>query len=191
MDIKKTVAECLELERQAVLKELEMLRVRIATETNQFLEDMIKPMDRMFMMREGKLTKADNEQMTCHCGKEKFRWRTTPYQGPYPWSTPNHHGTPITFQEELVNTSDDASERPAILQEREKTHGDFRKMAVVAHCLKTVVYTNAGANMTLAQREALDMICTKLARILCGNPLEKDHWVDIAGYANLGAESCV
>jgi hypothetical protein len=35
------------------------------------------------------------------------------------------------------------------------------------------------------QREALQMIASKIARILSGNHAEIDHWKDIAGYANL------
>lgn len=38
--------------------------------------------------------------------------------------------------------------------------------------------------------EALEMICTKIARILAGNARESDHWSDIAGYAELGREVC-
>jgi hypothetical protein len=34
-------------------------------------------------------------------------------------------------------------------------------------------------------REALDMIAHKIGRILAGNPMYKDHWDDIAGYATL------
>jgi hypothetical protein len=35
------------------------------------------------------------------------------------------------------------------------------------------------------QREALDYIAGKLARILSGQPGYADHWDDIAGYAKL------
>jgi hypothetical protein len=35
------------------------------------------------------------------------------------------------------------------------------------------------------QKEALDMIVHKIARILNGNPNVHDHWHDIAGYATL------
>jgi hypothetical protein len=37
------------------------------------------------------------------------------------------------------------------------------------------------------QRESLDMIAHKIARILNGNPNVHDHWHDIAGYATLVA----
>lgn len=79
-------------------------------------------------------------------------------------------------------------ERDPILVEREKTHGDFRHVARDAQALKTIV--NDSSLIPDVQREALEMICSKIARIICGNSKEKDHWIDIAGYAKLGAEAC-
>jgi hypothetical protein len=38
------------------------------------------------------------------------------------------------------------------------------------------------------QIEALDMIASKIARIVNGNPDHVDSWVDIAGYAQLVAD---
>jgi len=37
------------------------------------------------------------------------------------------------------------------------------------------------------QREALEMIAHKIARILNGDPNYADNWIDIAGYATLVA----
>lgn len=37
-------------------------------------------------------------------------------------------------------------------------------------------------------KEALDMICLKMSRILSGKANTKDHWTDIAGYATLIAD---
>ena len=37
------------------------------------------------------------------------------------------------------------------------------------------------------QREALEMIQHKVARILNGDPTYTDNWIDIAGYATLVA----
>lgn len=73
-----------------------------------------------------------------------------------------------------------------ILDEREKTHGDFYRVAGTAQELKDVM--RRGKNWkTLddTQREALEMIASKIGRILSGNPHEADHWRDIAGYATL------
>lgn len=33
--------------------------------------------------------------------------------------------------------------------------------------------------------EALHMICNKMARAVCGDPMYADNWHDIAGYARL------
>ena len=74
----------------------------------------------------------------------------------------------------------------SLLDEREKTHGQFWVSARKAQQLKYVI--RVGRNwhdMPDEQCEALDMIAVKIARILTGNHDEIDHWRDIAGYANL------
>ena len=84
-------------------------------------------------------------------------------------------------------------ERPAILQEREKTHGSFRMTATTAQELKVHFRTLSNfsfSKLPARQREALDMFATKIARILSGDHSARDHWDDIAGYAQLGAEAC-
>jgi hypothetical protein len=35
------------------------------------------------------------------------------------------------------------------------------------------------------QKECLDMVAHKIARILCGNHNELDHYIDIIGYCTL------
>ena len=72
------------------------------------------------------------------------------------------------------------------INERQKTHGDFYRVAGTAQELKDVM--RRGKNWkTLddTQREALEMIASKVGRILSGNAHEVDHWRDIAGYAAL------
>jgi len=74
----------------------------------------------------------------------------------------------------------------SILKERQKTHGEYAQLASIAQRLKTVLRTGISSNkLDRVQQESLDLICTKLARIVCGNPDEPDHWVDISGYADL------
>jgi len=47
-------------------------------------------------------------------------------------------------------------------------------------------YANdVGTTMAPDQWEALDMICSKISRIVNGDPDYDDSWVDIAGYAQL------
>lgn len=84
------------------------------------------------------------------------------------------------------------NERDPLLVEREKTHGSFTDVAGTAQDLKSTIRNRRLSSSTIseAQVEALDLICTKIARIVCGNPNERDHWLDIAGYAKLGAEAC-
>lgn len=79
------------------------------------------------------------------------------------------------------------------LSTRANTHGDFIENGRIMQHLKDVVRGGANWNplaknsnpLTEYQREALDMICHKMGRILSGNPNEPDHWHDIAGYATL------
>ncbi len=73
------------------------------------------------------------------------------------------------------------------LAEREKTHGSFETHAQISQKLKLVCYTFSQSELSQDQKEAIDMICHKLARILNGNPNYHDHWHDIAGYATLVA----
>jgi len=78
-----------------------------------------------------------------------------------------------------------------ILAERGRTHGDFERHAEITQRIKFVMTGSYNWNcMSYCQREALDMIAHKIGRILAGDPSYKDHWVDIAGYAQLVADRC-
>lgn len=72
------------------------------------------------------------------------------------------------------------------LSQRSTTHGDFGTNSRISQRLKNIFRDSPNNTfMTSYEREALDMIVHKMARILCGNPHELDHWHDIAGYATL------
>lgn len=72
------------------------------------------------------------------------------------------------------------------LSTRQTTHGDFTDNSEIMQTLKTFLRNHKGWEQLIpAEREALDMICHKIGRILCGNPHFPDHWHDIAGYATL------
>jgi hypothetical protein len=79
----------------------------------------------------------------------------------------------------------------ATLDARALDYGKFIEGAEVMQMLKRVVQ-NALSNRdkTLAhdQAEAMDMIIHKIGRIINGNPDVVDHWLDIAGYAQLVAD---
>ena len=73
-----------------------------------------------------------------------------------------------------------------ILQERGSTHGSYRLQGSFACSLKAHFRAQEGySQLELWQKDALDMIAVKISRILHGNPMTKDHWDDIAGYATL------
>lgn len=76
----------------------------------------------------------------------------------------------------------------AVLDERSKTHGSFEEHAHVTQSLKVCMRSASSySRLTCAQLEAIDMICHKLGRIAAGDPNHADHWIDIAGYAQLVA----
>jgi hypothetical protein len=77
-----------------------------------------------------------------------------------------------------------------LLDERQTTHGEFAETAMIAQAIKTAL--RAGPNwsmMTAAQRETLEGIATKQARIVCGDANFQDHWDDIAGWALKAVEN--
>ena len=76
-----------------------------------------------------------------------------------------------------------------LLSERQSTHGDFTCNAEASQALKRIIDThyNAPAQLSDVQRESLDAICAKIARIITGDPNHKDSWDDVAGYATLAA----
>ena len=68
------------------------------------------------------------------------------------------------------------------LNERQSQYGSFKDVADT-----TALFMDQFAlgSMSSVQREALHMICSKLARIANGDPNHVDSWHDIAGYATL------
>lgn len=75
-----------------------------------------------------------------------------------------------------------------ILQERGERYGSFEQNATIAQSLKKVLHMNENwHHLAYDQREALDMICHKMARIMNGDPNYADNFFDIAGYATLVA----
>ena len=72
------------------------------------------------------------------------------------------------------------------LTERGKTHGDFKENSLISQDLKLVARSgDKWQTLKFFQKESLEMILHKIARIVSGNPNESDHWRDIAGYATL------
>jgi len=79
----------------------------------------------------------------------------------------------------------------AILDSRAKDYGAFADNARLAQALKRAMADHAdemGSLFSDEQWEALEMIATKMSRIVNGNPDKIDNWDDIAGYAKLVAD---
>ena len=74
-----------------------------------------------------------------------------------------------------------------ILQERQSTHGSFAEAANTIQRIKAIMRASPNWDkLSNAQREALEMVQSKVGRILHGDPQEPDHWADIQGYTKLG-----
>lgn len=77
------------------------------------------------------------------------------------------------------------------LETRQNTHGNFADGARISQCICNALRDgNSWGGLDSAQREALEMIAHKMARIVNGNPDFADHWHDIGGYARLAEELC-
>lgn len=77
----------------------------------------------------------------------------------------------------------------SLLEERGKTHGDYTIMATRIQELKSVMRrgTNWG-EMSTTKLESLELIATKIGRIIEGDSDCVDHWDDIIGYAKLARD---
>lgn len=78
------------------------------------------------------------------------------------------------------------SDIDATLYDRGTRYGAFTSHAEITQKIKTLMgNTPNWYDLAPYQKEALEMIAHKIARILNGDPDYDDSWVDIAGYAQL------
>ncbi len=74
----------------------------------------------------------------------------------------------------------------ALLVARKETHGAFYGNAKTAQAIKVIMVDTPNWGLVSDQeREALELIATKIARVLNGAPDALDSWRDIGGYAAL------
>ena len=74
----------------------------------------------------------------------------------------------------------------SILSTRETTHGSYVEQSTTSQTLKRLCeQARNWDQMPCYMRESIHLIQQKVARIICGDPFERDHWVDIMGYAAL------
>ena len=71
------------------------------------------------------------------------------------------------------------------LEERGNRYGTFEDNAALCQELKDAIHARMDDTFTAVHKEALDMICHKIARIVNGDPDSIDSWHDISGYATL------
>lgn len=77
------------------------------------------------------------------------------------------------------------------LNERGERYGNFMDHARISQSFKGFVrnsHKEAWDRLSYDQKESLEMIFHKIARIINGDPNYADSWVDIAGYAKLVAD---
>lgn len=74
----------------------------------------------------------------------------------------------------------------AVLEQRGQKYGDYGYMATCAQRIKEAM--GPRAHMSAVQRESLDVIATKIARLCCGDSNDRDSWLDIEGYAKLARD---
>ena len=73
-----------------------------------------------------------------------------------------------------------------ILQDRGETYGEFNGQAMLSQGFKdNATKCDRWRTMQTDKKEALEMIFSKIARIINGDPNYKDSWTDIIGYAKL------
>lgn len=77
-----------------------------------------------------------------------------------------------------------------LITERTKTHGTYASQAEVTQAIIWLADSYGTEMNSNVLRDAFCMIATKLGRIITGDPMHKDHWEDIAGYATLAAREC-
>jgi len=94
--------------------------------------------------------------------------------------------------EQIVRNSNDGEHYAELegidktLSERGCRYGEFCDNSRVAQELKRVMKSGKNAdNLRDIQREALEVIASKVARIVNGDPDYIDNWHDIIGYAKL------
>lgn len=75
-----------------------------------------------------------------------------------------------------------------ISNDRNRTHGDPHLQFWMAQTIKGALREGPRwAVLSPQERETLEMLATKLSRIVCGSS-HSDHYKDIAGYAVIAAE---
>ena len=86
-----------------------------------------------------------------------------------------------------MTRSSDQQFSKSLLIDRNNTHGEWKIQSRIHHNIIEILNSTPNySDMSPPQKMALHGIAMKMSRIVCGDQHLKDHWLDIAGYANLG-----
>lgn len=88
----------------------------------------------------------------------------------------------VSSRVEQLRSVEEARQIESTLAERQNQYGDFKDVAHLSQGLQSLLSVG---NFSDTQQEAIQMICSKLARLACGDADHVDSWHDIAGYATL------
>lgn len=73
-----------------------------------------------------------------------------------------------------------------VLNERQPAYGGFEDQALLVQKIKSVFRDGHNWNeLDAVKTEALEMIATKIGRVLNGDMNHLDSWLDISGYCQL------
>jgi hypothetical protein len=93
----------------------------------------------------------------------------------------------VTTSSPTITVAKDST--TTVLNQRAQNYGKFTGIGKLTQTFKEQLRAApTWKNMQPDQRESLDMIVHKMARILNGNCDYADSWIDIAGYARLVAD---
>ena len=142
--------------------------------------------------------------MTCHNEKYDAAYWCEISPSNIIWQRHTHHEElPFIDDEPLQSLNDQYAEiekvrqshrtasetsNPTIketLNQRQSQYGSFEDVAMFTEQMVDVMRKGYYEKLAYNQKMALYMICSKMARIVNGNPNHKDSWHDIAGYATL------
>lgn len=156
-------------------------RVRVNGEVECELDGtrelFLKPEENLQLLSELKLYEKDDGELT---DEQIEEIRTTSSATEIPLKN---------FTESLSKLSpepESKEEVQSILEQRGSRYGSFYDLAILSQDLKGTMRASPGwKKLTASQKEALDMIQHKIARMLNGDPTYEDNAVDIVGYATL------
>jgi hypothetical protein len=100
-------------------------------------------------------------------------------------------GKPKPEPEVEAKAEPEVSKVDKVLDTRADQYGSFMQSSDTVIRIKGIMHNAVARNAVHLypdQLQALDMIATKISRIVHGNPNHLDSWTDIAGYATLVAD---